>query len=145
MAATILLPPRKNECQRSVNDFRSCIMDTHSAEHRCWIMINPSATFVGNNATDNISTTSKWASTERLRFLAMHLGESKRYATAPTHNHSPSRLYGQKCYGRYRYHLLKMSVNGASTIFGLGSWTLRALCIRINPWSIYRPPIWAKC
>jgi len=37
-----------------------------------------------------------------------------------------------------------MSVNGASTIFGLASWTIWGLQRGVNPWSTYRLPGWAK-
>ena len=39
----------------------------------------------------------------------------------------------------------KMSINGASTVFGLASCILTALCNGINPWSMYWPPLLAKC
>jgi len=73
----------------------------------------------------------------------MDLGESKGYATASTHNHSPGRVYGHNCDRRYHYHLLKMNINGASTIFCLTSCTFKAMCIGVDPWSMYRPPLWA--
>jgi len=132
-AATISLPPPKHERQWSVNVFWSWIMGTQSAVHRRYFIINPSAIFVLKNATDNIATTQKWALMEYQQFLEMHPGWSKGYATVSTHNYSPGRLYGQKCYGWFRYHLLKICFNRASTIVGLASWTLRALCICIDP------------
>jgi len=59
MAATISLPPPQNECQRSVNHFWCCIMDTPSTVHRHLPISNVSAAFMGKNASDYIATTSK--------------------------------------------------------------------------------------
>jgi len=38
-----------------------------------------------------------------------------------SHNNNIGGCYGQKCCRRYRYYLLKTSVNAASTIFGIAS------------------------
>jgi len=73
---------------------------------------------MGKNAIDNIITTSqKRASTERQQFLVLHLGQSKGYGKAVTHNHPFGYRYGQKCYGRYCIRLLQLSAHQASTIF----------------------------
>ena len=61
-----------------------------------------------------------------------------------THNQLISCLCWQKCQVQYCYHILKMSVNGASTISGLASWTFKALCIAVEPQSMHQPPLWAK-
>ena len=57
-------PPPKNECQRSVNDFRSCILDEVSAMEQRYPMINLSAAFTGKDARDT-SPSYNWAPTER--------------------------------------------------------------------------------
>jgi hypothetical protein len=56
------------------------------------------------------------------------------WATAFSHNHNIGGHYGQKCYRRYHYYLLKMSVNGVSTIFGIASFKMER--ISLQPWLI---------
>jgi len=52
------------ECQRSVNDFWSCIFDCPSAVQRHWPIIIVLAAVMGKNACDDIATASKeWGST----------------------------------------------------------------------------------
>jgi len=134
MVSRISLRPHENRRQWSVHYFWSCIMDTQSTVHWHWPIINVSAAIMGKNASDDIATTSyKWASREHQQFFVLSFGQTKGYGKALTHNQLISCLYGQKSYWQCRYHLLKMSVPGASMIFGLASWTLKALCIAIDP------------
>ena len=117
MAATMSLPPPRNERQWSVNNFWSCIMDTQSTVHWDYPIINVSAAFMGNNASDDIITTSwKWASTELQQFFVLHLGQSKGYGKALTHNQHIGYLYRQKCDWQYRISLIQLSAHWASTI-----------------------------
>ena len=46
------------ECQRSVNNFQSCIMDNPSAVQLHQPFIKLLATFMGKNASNDIATTS---------------------------------------------------------------------------------------
>jgi len=116
---TISLPPPQHECKRSVNDFWVCMMDWQSTVHQSKPIINVSAAFMGKN--------------ERQWFLVLHHGHSKRCASDLIHNPCIGRHYEQKCYQWYRYHLLRMNVNGPSKIFGVASWTITALHIGVNP------------
>jgi len=94
--------------------------------------------------SNDITTTSqKLASTERQRFLVLHLGWFKGWAMAYSHNHNIGHLYMQQCYRRYRNYFQTMSVKGASTIFGLPSWIIRWQCNSVNPWSYYWLHLWA--
>jgi len=54
MLVRILLPPHKNECQSSVNNCWSCLLDNLRAMiwHKC--IINLSAAYIGKNGSDNI-------------------------------------------------------------------------------------------
>jgi len=61
-----------------------------------------------------------------------------------TYKHSISCLCRQKCYKQYRYYLLKMSVNGVSTIFGVATWIIKGQYNGVNPELNYQPPLWAK-
>jgi len=70
----------------------------------------------------------KWASTERQRLLALHLGNCMGCAATLRHNHAIGRLSRQNVIQQHRYYVLKMSVNGASTTLGLVSWTILVLC-----------------
>jgi len=76
--------------------------------------------------------------------LVLYHGQSKGNGTPATNNYSIGRLYWQKCYRQYGYHLLHMSVNSASTIYDHPWGPLKALCIAVNPESVYRPRLWAK-
>jgi len=117
MVVTIWLLPPNNECQLSINNFGSCIMDTQCSVHHCWPIINAAAASMGQNATDHVTTTSwKWASTERQPFLVMHLEYSKGYWTMLSHDPLISCLYRQKCYWRNRICHLQLSAHRASTI-----------------------------
>jgi len=49
------------------------------------------------------------------------------------HNRAIGRLSGQNLLQQHRYYVLKMSVNGASTTFGLVSWKILGLCCDIEP------------
>jgi hypothetical protein len=60
-------------------------------------------------------------------------------ATLP-HNHAIGGLSMLKVLEIHRYYVLKMSVNGASTIFGRTSWKILGLCGEIKLESVYRLP-----
>ena len=58
MPLTISLPPPKNERQRSVNDFWSCILNNPRAMERRYAIIHLSAASTGKNTTDDIASAS---------------------------------------------------------------------------------------
>jgi len=60
-------------------------------------------------------------------------------ATLPR-NRAIARLSKQKLLKQHRYYVLKISVNGASTTFGLVSWKIVGLCGGIKPGLDYRLP-----
>ena len=63
---TITLPTARNECQWSVNNFWSCILDNLRAMERRYPIINLSAALMGKNPSDDIASAScNWAPTER--------------------------------------------------------------------------------
>jgi len=83
-------PPNNEHC-RSVKHFWSCILDDRSAMQWHQPIFTIQAPFIGQNAGDNIATTSwKWASPEPQQFLVLDLVLSKWYATALTYNQSIS-------------------------------------------------------
>jgi len=61
-----------------------------------------------------------------------------------THNQSIGFLYSQNGYGQHRYDLLKMSVNGVSTIFVFSFQLISLRCNNINLESNCWTPVWAK-
>ena len=69
------LPHPGNERQRSVNDFRSCILGNQSG---LWLQLATTevlASFIGKNKSDTLPAPSwKWASNERQRCKVSHLG-----------------------------------------------------------------------
>jgi len=54
----ISLTHSKNECQRSVNNFSSCMLHNSRAVQRHTPIIIILAAFIGKNASDDIATTS---------------------------------------------------------------------------------------
>jgi len=50
------------------------------------------------------------------------------WAAMLPHNRGIGRLSWQKLLPQHRYYVLKMSVNGASMTFGVGSWKILGLC-----------------
>jgi len=108
-------------------------------------MITSSAAFMGKSASDDIATISwNWASMARQQFLVLHHGHSTRCALWLAHNQGRGDLYGPKCHWLYRYHLLKMSVNGAWTIFGHPFWIIYGLWNDGIPQSTYQLPVRAQ-
>jgi len=61
-----------------------------------------------------------------------------------SHNRTISRLSIEQWWWQHFYYVLKMSVNRASTTFGLSSQNLLGLCGDVTPQSRYRPPFWAQ-
>jgi len=51
--------------------------------------------------------------------LAFHFGKCYGWAATLSHNRTTACLSGKKCIQQHRYHVLKMSIKGASTIVGL--------------------------
>ena len=96
---------------------------------------------MGKDASDDIITTSsKWASMECQQFLVLHPGQSEGYGKVLTHNRLIGYLYGQKCYWRYRIHLLQLSAHRVSTIFvgaqqATQQWTA-SHCNRIESYAV---------
>ena len=56
--ALISLPDPRNECQQSVDNVRSCILENQMAVQLYESIINESAAFMCKNAIDDIATTS---------------------------------------------------------------------------------------
>jgi len=89
---------------------------------------------LGQNTYNNITAMSySWATTEFQRFLALHISKSKGCMATLTHHQTICRLSRQKCLRQYHYYVLKMSINGASTLFGFACWKIQGLCSNINP------------
>jgi len=62
------------------------------------------------------TTSEEWASMERQQFLHLNPRHSKCCASPWSHNQGIGRLYWPICYWQYRYHLLNLTINRASTI-----------------------------
>jgi hypothetical protein len=58
------------------------------------------------------------------------------WATTFSQNHNIGSLYGPKCYRRYHYYFLKMSINGVWTIFVIAG--LKIESVSLQPWLIIR-------
>jgi len=129
--ATCCLPNHRYERQQSVNECCCCILDNRWVVQRHLASVIILVACMGKNCGDYIVTTSKkWASTERQQFLVLHLGKSRGFGMACSHTHSLSHLGEQKCYERYRYYVPKIGVNGVSTIFGIASWKIQRVSLQ---------------
>ena len=109
------LPHPKNDRQRSVNDFWHCVM-TYPVG--CAVTVHHNLT-IGRLSIEqwwrqHFYYVLKWASTERQRFLALHLGNWMGCAATLRHNRAIGRLSRQNLLQQHHYYVLKMSVNGAS-------------------------------
>ena len=58
MLVTISLPPPNNESQWSVNDFWPCLLRTLRSTECCYPIFKLSASFMGKNSIDDISSSS---------------------------------------------------------------------------------------
>jgi len=65
-------------------------------------------------------------------------------AVTVRHNGTIDCLSMDQSWWQYFYYFLKMSVNRASTTFGLASWKMNELCGDVTPQSRYWPPFKAK-
>jgi hypothetical protein len=63
--------------------------------------------------------------------MVLHPGYDLGCAAAFRHNHIIRSLYGQKCYRRFRYSRQKMSVNVASTFFGIALLKIQWLSLKL--------------
>jgi len=96
------------EHQRSVNEFRSCIMHNPRAMEHSWSTINQLAASIGNTASDHITSTSyNWVPTEGEQLLwrfsmphsnELHCGVPKVSFTRSVYSICPSiQLYKYAC------------------------------------------------
>jgi len=91
-----------------------------------------------------MDNTLKCASTEGQRLLALHFGNCMGCAATLHHNRAISCLSRQNHLQQHRNYGLKMSVNGASTIFSFASSVSYVLMSSRHPFMGYRQPLPAK-
>jgi len=98
-----------------------------------WLIIELSATFSGKHCCD-INATVSWqlVSAEHEQLLTLQLPQSKGCTAILTYNHTIGRLCRQQWLRQYHCCVLNMSVNGASSIFGLACWIIMGLCRDID-------------
>ena len=124
----------KNELKRSVNDFWHCVM-TYPVG--CAVTVRHNQTIghlsIGQWWWQHFYYVLKWASTERQRFLALHLRNCMGCEATLRQNRAIGRHSRQNLLQQHRYYVVKMSVNGASTTLGLVSWKILVLCSNIRP------------
>jgi len=130
-ATTIVTPSQphpENEGQWSVNDVWSGIFGNLTGD---WLQIPINAvlaTIWGKNNSNMLSAPSwKWASMEHQRFLVWHLGQSKCCFVAIIHILSNGSLFNWQSTWHICYPIMKMSVNWASTMFGVAYSVIMAL------------------
>jgi hypothetical protein len=86
MLAMISLLPRKHHHQQSVVNAWTCILDNPMALQCAYSISNVLVAFKGNNACDDIATTTyKSASTHRQQFFVLHHEISKGCTMEFTH------------------------------------------------------------
>jgi hypothetical protein len=144
VTATSLLHPI-NERQWSINDFWLWIIEKARAVPWQVPIIELSAAFQGYDWCDNTASMSqKWVSKKCEWLLALHLGKSKGSVATLSYNWTISRLPGYWLLRQHRYYVPMVSINRASTSFGLATWRIQWLCSNINPKLNNRPPFNAK-
>jgi len=104
-----------------------------------------------NTFHDIVTMPKKWGWMDHQRFYALHLGQSRGYATTLIHNWTMSCLSGQQCLQSGRNHVrtwwsigFQGNFNGASTIFAHAFWNIYWQWNADNPQWIYRQPLLAK-
>jgi len=123
-----------NERQWSINDSRPCIMKYHGAVRLLWSINELLDAILGKTAYDNLVTEAKyWASMERQRFYALHLGITRASGTTLIHNQTIGRLTKVRWIPGFHQEALKITVNGVSTISCLPSWNLKGLWEYLHP------------
>jgi len=94
------LPYSENERQRSINDFESCKSRNWKVTGLVLCITNVLAAFKGQSESDTLpAESSRWASTERQQFWALHDGYSKREMAASGYIWSFDRFYRLKHLG----------------------------------------------
>jgi hypothetical protein len=97
--------------QCSVNDFRSFTLDNEGAALLGHVILYVLAGVSAKMAIDTLVAPS-------INFASWN---SNGYALPITHNRTFKRLSRQKCWRKYHYHVLTISINGASKIVGHAS------------------------
>jgi len=118
-----------NERQQTVNDFWPCVLVNQTANRLQTVIKAFLPAFISKTDRDALDAPSwKAASTDCQQLLVLYLRYSGWQHIADSHKQSISRLYGRKWKGQAPFPMLKMSVNGASTIVGLPLWLITARC-----------------
>jgi len=111
----------------SVNDFWLCILGYLRGD---WLQTSINkvlAAFGGKNDSGTLPTPFwTWASMEPQQFLVFHLWLSKCHFVAIIHLQCSGSHFSQNSAWYLCYNIFKMSVNRASTIFGLVYWVINA-------------------
>jgi hypothetical protein len=119
------IQPWLNERQRSVNDFWSCILGNHTSDKLSLVIKEFLATFIGKTDCNTLPAPWwKWASTERQRFLFIRPGKSLLRLVVVSLKGIFGCVYRQNRLQYTPCPIMKMSVNGASTICGHTSWDI---------------------
>jgi len=124
----LYIQPGQNERQRSINDCWSSVLGNHTS-NRLYLVIKVFLlAFIGKTDCNTLPAPSwKWASTERQRLLVMHLGKSHLRQVVVSHKVIFACLYRLNRLQYPPFPIMKMSVNGASTICGHASWEITPL------------------
>jgi len=103
-------------------------------ETLCWRSILTAwilCIIVEHTMTDCMSL--RWASTEHQRFRVWSIQQSNGCIVTSIQRGSIRHLHSSKSKSHAPCAILEMSVNRASTIFGLASWAITGLCNGIHP------------
>jgi hypothetical protein len=111
-----------NERQRSVNDFWICNQLNWKVICSLLFIFNRQAAFEGKRDCGTVTATFwYWASTERQQYYLWYISWLETDLLAVIHNQSMGSLYRQKRNRHDNSHILKVSVNGVSTVSDLVS------------------------
>ena len=141
MAANVNWTIHQNKCQWSVNNlwfkYGNCTV--------IWSLLYITdilAPFTGKRDSNPTTTAFwKWASMERQRFLASHLGWFMFWLVSVIQLSDIGSLYWEELQWHAPCRILRMSVNGVSMIFGFTSWVIYVWIGCRHPFIWYLQPL----
>jgi len=145
MAADVKWTIHWNEHQWSVNDFWFCKYGNWTTIWSLWCLTDMLAAFMGIWNSDMLPAASwEWASTECQQVSASHLGEFMFWLIVDIHLAEIDSVHSEKLKWHAPCHILRMSINGASTMFSFATWVIYVSIGCRHPFVRYWQPLLQK-
>jgi len=128
-----------------VNDFWTCVLGNNTSDRVYWVIKEFLASFIGKTDCNTLHAPSwKWASTGRQQCLVMRPGKLHLWQSIFSHKGIFGCLYRQNRFQFPLYLIMKIRVNGASTMVGHVSWVICGATGCTLSWTDYWLPLLAK-